>query len=82
MNIPDPNDSWAQVELYRWQHGELPPQDKQCKNLHVPTAIRAMANALESGLKSGDMSNAPSPFNGLSVMRYSASVIQRSKNKK
>ena len=45
--VGDPNDSWAQVELYRWQHGELPPQDDTCKALSVPAGLRGMATAIE-----------------------------------
>jgi len=73
----DPNDSWAQVELYRWQHGELPPQDNTCKQLNEPTAMRAMADAIEAGCKTGDTGLMPSPYNVCSVLRYAANNFSR-----
>lgn len=81
MKIPDPNDSWAQVELYRWQYGELPPQDDTCKRLDEPTALRAMADALEEGCKSKNRDAMPSPYNVVSVMRYAAKQLARATNK-
>jgi hypothetical protein len=73
--IPDPNDSWAQVELYRWQHGELPPQNGTCKKLDEPTALRAMADAIELGCKTGDVKAMPSAYNVCSVLRYAAKIL-------
>ena len=73
----DPNDSWAQVELYRWQHGELPPQDDTCKELDEPTALWAMAAAIEEGCKSGKREDMPSPYNVCSVLRYAAKNFSR-----
>lgn len=75
MNIPDPNDSWAQVELYRWQHGELPSVYKTCKKLHVPTALKAMADAIEEGCKSGGSLPMPSPYNVCAVLRFAAKIL-------
>ena len=69
------NDSWAQVELYRWQHGELPPQDETCKKLDEPAALRAMADAIERGCKDGKPNEMPSPFNVCSVLRYVAAKL-------
>lgn len=75
----DPNDSWAQVELYRWQHGALPPQDETCKKLDEPTALRAMADAIELGCKTKNREAMPDPYNVCSVMRYVAGKLARSK---
>lgn len=67
------NDAWAQVELYRWQHGELPPQDQsQCKDLVISKGLHKMADALGS----------PKPedwpqFHALiSVLRYTAEQLE------
>ena len=68
----DPNDSWAQVELYRWQYGELPPNDETCQKLSVPEGLRAMSAAIEKG----DSNNFPSPYNVISVLRYAAKNIE------
>lgn len=74
--LHDPNDSWAQVELYRWQHGELPPPDNTCKELDEATALRAMADAIEAGCKSGKREDMPSPYNVCSVLRYVAKQLK------
>jgi hypothetical protein len=79
MKIPDPNDSWAQVELYRWQYGELPMGDKPGKKLHVPTALKAMADAIEGGCKSDGSSPMPSPYNVCAVLRYVAKITSKNK---
>ena len=73
MRIPDPGDSWAQVELYRWQHGELPGEDgKKEKALSVPAGLRGMAAAITKG----DRENFPTPFNVVSVLEYAAKLIE------
>jgi hypothetical protein len=69
----DPNDSWAEVELYRWQHGQLPPNDETCKELNVPNGLRGMAKAIEVG----DVKNYPAPFNVISVLRYAAKLLEK-----
>jgi hypothetical protein len=69
------NDSWARVELYRWQHGELPPQDDTCKELDESVAIRAMAEAIECGCKMRKPDLLPSPFNVCVVLRYAAAKL-------
>lgn len=74
--LPDPEDSWAQVELYRWQHGELPPQDKTCKELNESVAIRCMADSIEVGCMSGGATPMPTPFSVCSVLRYMAKKIK------
>lgn len=71
IDIGDPNDSWAEVELYRWQYGELPPQDETCKALDVSEGLRGMAKAIEKH----DLNNFPSPSNVISVLRYVAKLL-------
>lgn len=70
--IPNPEDSWAKVELYRWQHGQLPPQDGTSKPLDESAALLAMADAIEDGCKTQNREAMPSPFNVCAVMRYVA----------
>ena len=76
-NYPTPDDSWAQVELYRWQYGELPPQDDTCKILNVPDGFEGMARAFD-----GDRSKKnpwPAPSNVASVLRYAAKLLRKGK---
>ena len=72
--IPDPDDSWAQVELFRWQHGRLPSEetDKQNIVLSVPAAMRAMAIALQKGHPDA----MPAVHNTASVLKYAAKLIE------
>lgn len=74
----DPNDDWAQVELYRWQHGNLPgePGTKEMP-LDASAGLLAMADALARGCKSGKREEMPDPFNVCSVMRYVAKLIKQ-----
>lgn len=74
VEIPDPDDSWAAVELYRWQHGCLPnhPGHEE-KPLDEVAGLRAMATAIERG----DVNNFPSPMNVVSVLNYAAKLIER-----
>lgn len=65
----DPEDDWAEVELYRWQYGTLPQNDSSRK-LDVSKALAAMANAFEEGYKSKDASKFPAPFNIQAVLNY------------
>ena len=67
------NDSWAAVELYRWQHGELPPPTGS-KPLDVPTALVKMAEALSQP----DQTKWPAPFNVASVLAYAAKQLKAS----
>ena len=71
----DANDSWAAVELYRWQHGNLPGEagTKQLP-LDVPTALVKMAEALSQP----DQTKWPAPFNVASVLAYAAKQIKAS----
>ncbi len=74
MKIPNPNDSWAQVELHRWQFGDLPAPDDTRKM--IPSeGLRGMANAL----KEKDQRKWPAPFNIISVLEYVAKLLDESK---
>ena len=71
----DPNNDWAQVELYRRQYGELPGEGgKEEKPLDEPLAMERMAEALLSK----NPKKMPSPFNVSSVLKYAASLIRKS----
>jgi hypothetical protein len=72
----DPNDDWAEVELFRWQHGDLPsPEDR--RPLDVPTGLRKMADAIVLG----DRANFPSPHNVVSALRYAAKKLEEKARK-
>lgn len=71
------NDSWARVELYRWQHGEMPPQDSMtCKELSIPEALRAMSMTFCEN----DHEKWPIPFNIASVMQFAAKELENAEN--
>lgn len=78
---PDANDSWAQVELFRWQYGELPKMNDM-RPLIPADGLRNMAQALEDGMKPDatpeGKAGRPDPFNVCSVMRYAAKLIETS----
>lgn len=69
--LPSPEDNWAEVELWRWQYGELPGQDDM-RPLIVSEGIIGMAKAIEKG----DELNFPTPMNVISVLRYAAKKIK------
>lgn len=68
----DPNDSWAEVELYRWQYGGLPEVGGISGTLDVSAGLLGMADAIDKG----DESNFPTPFNVVSVLRYAAKLLE------
>ena len=70
FELPTPEDSWAKVELWRWQYGTLPRQDDM-RPLDVSEGLRGMAAAI----RKGDRSNFPTPFNVITVLEYVANVI-------
>lgn len=71
MNIPNPNNSWAQIELFRCQYGVLPnPNDT--RKINIETALRNIAKGIEEGCKMGNTSNMISPSNLCSVLIYLA----------
>lgn len=71
FKIPDPNDSWATVELYRWQHGCLPGDptvpDDGMKKIDIPVALKAMGDAFTH-----QQNEWPAPHNIQSVLYYLA----------
>lgn len=69
------NDSWASVELYRWQHGELPSHESPQKKLDAPAAFRAMARAFLTP----DTSTWPTGGNVASVLCYAARMLDSPK---
>ncbi len=74
----DPNDEWARVELYRWQHGHLPGEpDHKPQTLDITAGIRGMADAIERGLRTGKTSHVPDPGNIVSVMRFAANLLEK-----
>ena len=78
ISIPNPNDSWAQVELFRWQYGVL-PAPKDFRPLNVAEGLRKMADAIQAAKTTGataeEQQNIPAPFNVFSVMTYAANLL-------
>lgn len=66
-HLPDPEDSWAKVELFRWQHGALPTDRDDTRRLDPLDGLQAMADALENGRP-----QQPYPHSVASVLRYIA----------
>lgn len=74
--MPEPGNpefSFAAVELYRWQHGELPPQDGTSKGLDIPQAL----NSLADGFKSPEVVDWPRPESVAAVLRFAAARIKQ-----
>ena len=69
-SLPSPEDSWARVELWRWQYGTLPQRDDM-RPLDVAAGLRGMAAAI----RKGDRENFPSPGNVVAVLEYAARLI-------
>jgi len=70
IKLPDPEDSWARVELWRWQYGTLPRPDDM-RPLDVSAGLRGMATAI----RQGNRDNFPSPGNVVAVLEYAAKAI-------
>ena len=70
FELPTPEDSWAKVELWRWQYGTLPQPDDM-RPLDVAAGLRGMAEAI----RKGDRNNFPTPFNVIAVLEYAAKII-------
>ncbi len=68
FKIPDPTESWAIVELYRWQYDELP--DKNAKKLDISKALENMAQKML--IPNKEKQEIPSPFNVGMVLKYLA----------
>lgn len=75
--LPDSDDAWVEVELYRWQHGELPMNYDESKMLEIPKAVRAMAAAIEKGCELRDSKDMPSPVSVYRVMKYLARLVEK-----
>lgn len=72
VHMPEAQDSWAEVELYRLQYGELPPLDgERCKPLVPAEGLRVLAKIIESG------ENVPPPFSVAAVLKYVAAALDR-----
>lgn len=70
--LPDPEESWAVVELYRLQHGELPPQDGTAKPVQISEGLKALAALIE-----GPTDKLPPRFSVATVLRYVAKEIAK-----
>ena len=73
ITLPDPEDSFAQVELYRWQYGELPEHGNE-KPLDVSAGLEGMSEAI----KAKDMENFPSPHSVIIALEYAAKLLRKS----
>jgi len=71
--IPDVEVSWAKVELYRWQYGELPAENE--KPLDEALAVRKMAEAIQNIGKPGNTDPVPSPYSVATVLNYLATKL-------
>ena len=70
--LSDPDDAWAEVELWRWQYGTL-PQPGDMRPLDVSKGLQGMADAI----RKGNRSNFPTPYNVITVLEYAAKLIAR-----
>ena len=72
-------DDWAKVELHRWQWGHLPgdpAHDPDCTEiLDEKIGLLNMANALEKGVRTNDVTIMPIPMNVIAVMKYLAKKL-------
>ena len=75
IKLPDLEESWARVELWRWQYGTLPQSDDM-RPLDVSKGLQGMAAAI----RKGDRSNFPTPFNVIAVLEYAAKLIANVKH--
>lgn len=76
--IQDPDDSWAEVELFRWQYGKLPnTTDYDCV-LDVSAGLEGMSKAIELACKEpGKGHPMPAPFNVCAVLEYCARRLRK-----
>lgn len=72
LEPPTPEDSWAQVELWRWQYGGLPDANDY-RPLDVSKGLQGMANAI----KEGDLGKFPTPYNVVLVLEYAAKLLRK-----
>lgn len=66
----DPDDDWAEVELSKWQTGELPTENSP--PLDISFALKNIANNIEESIRNKNMEQMITPFNLCSVLRYLA----------
>jgi NTP pyrophosphatase (non-canonical NTP hydrolase) len=66
----DTNDSWAEVELFRWQYGEMPTLADDRK-LDISAGLNAMAEAI----RKGNPENFPAPHNVISVLQFASKQL-------
>ena len=77
IEIPDFEDSWAKVELFRWQYGSLPNMASQeNRKLDISVGLNNMAIALESMFTSDSMDKMPTPSNVAAVLKYCAKQLK------
>lgn len=70
-DITNGQDNWAKVELYRWQHGELPLDDGTVKPWDACEGLRAGAGLLSKP------ETCPTTFNVSQVMHFAAREIEQ-----
>lgn len=68
--ITNPNDSWAQVELFRLQYGCL-PEPGDMREIDIPLALMNLADIIDSE----DIDNLPPRFSVTSVIRYASKLL-------
>lgn len=64
-------DMWVEVELFRWQYGEMPRRG-DTRRVDIAAALEGVAN----GLSTGDV-EVPSSSNLVLVMRWLAGHVRR-----
>ena len=67
------SESWVLIELYRWQHGELPLCEINDKTLDYSQALVKMAEAIEKR----DIRNFPSPYAVAEVLKWCSQNIKQ-----
>lgn len=72
MPLPSPEDSFARVDLFLWQYGELPQPDEK-RELNVAAGLKGMAEAI----KKKDMKHFPSPMNVMVCLEYAAKLLEK-----
>lgn len=71
MALHQAQDSWARVELYRLQHGELPPQQGLAKPVQISEGLKNLAGIIEN-----PSLNPPPRFSLASVLRFAAKELE------
>jgi len=63
-------DSWARIELWRWQYGHLPIMG-ELRPLDISKALNNLSKALERG----ERTNYPTPMGVITILRYVAKIL-------